>query len=62
MLLSGPFIGNNMVKTMNELYQNKGHLHDMISICMLKLCGNIISTIFRLIFQAVLYQELYADF
>ena len=32
MQLSVTFIDNNMVKTMNELFQNKGYLHDMISI------------------------------
>ena len=47
MRLSVTFIDNDLVKTMNELYQNKGHLHDIISICMLK---------------AILYQELFTDF
>ena len=47
MRLSVTFIDNDIVKTMNELYQNKGHLHDIIRIYMLK---------------AILYQELFTDF
>ena len=35
MRLNVTFIDNDMVKTMNELFQNKGHIHDMIGICML---------------------------
>ena len=62
MQLSVTFIDNNMVKTMNELRQNKGYLHDMISIYMLKLCGKLICKFFCLIFQSILYQELFADF
>ena len=62
MRLSVTFIDNDMVETMNEPYQNKGHLHDIISICMLKLCGNLICRFFCLIFGAILYQELFTDF
>ena len=43
---------DDIVKIIQKLDPNKAHGHDMISICMLKICGNSIYKPFQLIFRS----------
>ena len=46
------FTKDGIAKIINNLGPNKTHGHDMISICMLKICGKLILNHLALIFQS----------
>ena len=50
------FTCHDIATLINNLDHNKAHGHDMISICMLKLCGKSICKLLGLIFQSGMKQ------
>ena len=51
------FSSNNIARIIRDLGPNKAHGHNMISICMLKICGESISKPLEIIFKSCMEKE-----
>ena len=60
MLLSFQFTFDEIKSIINKLDPNKAHGYDMISICMIKLCGDSIYKRLAMIFKSCLNQGIFA--
>ena len=57
--MSFQYTGNDIKSTINKLDPNKAHGHDMISIHMIKLYGDLINKTLEMIFKSCLNQEVF---
>ena len=53
------FTDNDIGKIIRELERNKAYVHDMMSTCMLKICGDFVYKPLGLIFRACLDHEMF---